>query len=64
MRMGSGTLQLSWRGDPALNLQDSFTAIDRYGDIARYVCGYNRFSYDGGLRQETKGRLITDGDME
>jgi hypothetical protein len=64
MKMGSGTLQFSWRGDPALNLQDSFTAIDRYGDSARYVCGYNRFSYDGGLRQETKGRLITDGDME
>ena len=34
---------------------DKFTATDRFNDSAVYVCAYNRYSYDGGLKQQTKG---------
>lgn len=61
LKQGSAALNISWRGDPELKLQDRFTATDRFGDSAEYVCRYNRFSYDGGLKQETKGRAINGG---
>ena len=40
---------------------DKFTATDRFNDSTDYVCQYNRYSYDGGLKQQTKGRADNGG---
>jgi uncharacterized protein YktA (UPF0223 family) len=59
----NGNLKITWRGDPALGLQDSFVIKDRYGDESVCLNEYNRFKFDGGLSQDTRGRLI-NGNME
>lgn len=59
----NGNLKITWRGDPALSLQDSFIIKDKYGTENTCVNEYNRFKFDGGLQQDTRGRLI-NGDME
>ncbi len=59
----NGNLKITWRGDPALCLQDSFVIKDRYGDESVCLNEYNRFKFDGGLAQDTRGRLI-NGDLE
>jgi hypothetical protein len=53
----NGNLKITWRGDPALGLQDSFVIRDRYGDESVCINEYNRFKFDGGLTQDTRGRL-------
>ena len=61
LSQGNGVLSLTWRGDPKLKLQDEFYAEDRFGDGEKYVAVYNLFKFDGGLKQETKGRQVNDG---
>jgi hypothetical protein len=56
LNQDNGRLRLTWRGDPALRLQDKFIATDRFVDSDNFVVEYNRFKYDGGLRQDTRGR--------
>lgn len=59
----NGNLKITWRGDPSLILQDKFTVTDRFGDSEEFVAEYNRYKFDGGLKQDTRGRL-TNGNME
>ena len=61
LKQGSAEIDISWRGDPELKLMDKFTATDRFSDSTDYVCQYNRYSYDGGLKQQTKGRADNGG---
>ena len=61
LNQGSAKIDISWRGGPALKLMDKFIATDRFNDSAAYVCQYNGYSYDGGLKQQTKGRLDNGG---
>ena len=56
MRAGEGVITTEWRGDPALEIGTSYDCIDRFGDGKELVCEYNKFSYDGGLKQQTRGR--------
>ena len=58
LKRGSGTLKMKWRGDPTMQLLESFHATDRDNDKEQYQCVSNNYKYDGGLIQETKGRLI------
>jgi len=59
----NGNVKITWRGDPGLGLQDTFITSDRFGARDKCINEYNRFKFDGGLKQDSRGRLI-DGDME
>lgn len=61
LTQGSGNVKITWRGDPALGLQDAFITSDRYGSTDRCVNEYNRYQFDGGLKQESRGRIIKNG---
>ncbi len=58
MHAGEGVITTVWRGDPALGLGDDFSCTDRFGDSRTLQCEYNKFTYDGGLKQETRGRKV------
>ena len=58
LSMRAGRLDIVFRGDPSLNLEETFKCSDRYDDVKTVVCDYNRYVFDGGLQQETKGRII------
>ena len=58
MKTGNGNVKISWRGDLALNLQDTFVSEDRYGDTDKCAVEFNQYKFDGGLTQTTRGRLI------
>lgn len=53
---GEGSLTATWRGNPELEVGAAYDCTDRFGDKERLVCEYNKFNYDGGLTQETRGR--------
>ena len=56
MRAGEGSITTEWRGNPELETGLTYDCIDRFGDSAKLLCEYNKFTYDGGLKQETRGR--------
>ena len=56
MHAGEGVVTMTWRGNPELNLGDRYVSKDRFGDGQELVCEYNKFTFDGGLKQETRGR--------
>lgn len=56
MKAGAGSITTEWRGDPALEVGLAYDSIDRFGDKENLICEYNKFNYDGGLKQETRGR--------
>ena len=56
MKAGEGSITAEWRGDPALEVGLAYDSIDRFGDKENLICEYNKFSFDGGLKQETRGR--------
>lgn len=56
-----GQVDIEFRGDPSLNLEQEFECSNRYGDSNKSVCEYNRYVFDGGLKQQTKGRIIKGG---
>lgn len=58
MKAGEGSITAEWRGDPALEVGLAYDSIDRFGDKENLICEYNKFSYDGGLKQETRGRKL------
>ncbi len=58
MKAGVGSITAEWRGDPALEVGLAYGSIDRFGDKENLICEYNKFSYDGGLKQETRGRKL------
>ena len=57
MRAGEGVITTEWRGNPALEIGTRYNSVDRFGDKKELECEYNKFSYDGGLKQQTRGRL-------
>ena len=57
MRAGEGVITSEWRGNPGLEIGSSYTCKDRFNDGKELVCEYNKFTYDGGLRHQTRGRL-------
>ena len=58
MKANQGNITTTWRGNPALQLGDNYECEDRFGDSNKLICEYNKFSYDGGLKQETRGRKV------
>lgn len=58
MRAGEGSITAVWRGNPELEMGAAYDCTDRFGDKERLLCEYNKFSYDGGLKQETRGRKL------
>jgi len=58
MKAGGGVITQSWRGNPALELGQKYNSIDRFGDTSELMCEYNKFTFDGGLKQETRGRKL------
>ena len=56
MRAGAGTITAVWRGNPELEVGLAYDNTDRFGDKESLLCEYNKFTYDGGLQQETRGR--------
>ncbi len=56
MKAGEGSITAVWRGNPELEVGIAYDCIDRFGDKERLLCEYNKFTYDGGLKQETRGR--------
>ena len=56
MRAGAGTITAVWRGNPELEVGLAYDNTDRFGDKESLLCEYNKFTYDGGLKQETRGR--------
>ena len=56
MHAGEGVVSTTWRGTPELELGDEYTVTDRFGDDTDLICEFNKFSYDGGLKQESRGR--------
>ena len=56
MHAGEGVVTTTWRGNPELNLGNRYVSKDRFGDGQELVCEYNKFTFDGGLKQETRGR--------
>lgn len=57
MRAGEGVITSEWRGNPGLEIGSIYTCKDRFNDGKELVCEYNKFTYDGGLRHQTRGRL-------
>lgn len=58
MKANQGNITTTWRGNPALQLGDRYECEDRFGDTNKLICEYNKFSFDGGLKQETRGRKV------
>ncbi len=58
MRAGQGSITTVWRGNPELEIGLEYDCTDRFGETSRLLCEYSKFSYDGGLKQETRGRKI------
>lgn len=58
MQAGQGSITATWRGNPELEIGLAYDCIDRFDEKQRLICEYNKFSYDGGLKQETRGRKI------
>ena len=58
LSMRSGRIDIEFRGDPSLLLEQEFECSNRFGDTNNIECEYNRYVFDGGLTQETKGRII------
>ena len=58
MKAGEGSITAEWRGNPELEVGLVYSLTDRFGDEEELVCESNKFSYDGGLKQETRGRKI------
>lgn len=56
MKAGGGVITQEWRGNPTLELGSCYKSVDRFGEENELVCEYNKFTYDGGLRQGTRGR--------
>lgn len=61
MHAGEGVVTAVWRGNPDLELGQEFDFTDRFGDSSRLIAEYNKFTYDGSLRQETRGRKLDKG---
>ena len=58
LKAGAGSITAEWRGSPELEVGLTYDSIDRFGDKEKLLCEYNKFSYDGGLKQETRGRKL------
>ena len=58
LSMRSGRIDIEFRGDPSLLLEQEFECSNRFGDTNNIECEYNRYVFDGGLTQQTKGRII------
>lgn len=58
LNQGAGALNINWRGDPNLKLEDKFSCTDRFGNTKEYISQSNRFTFSGGLKQETKAREV------
>ncbi|MEG1882001.1 MAG: hypothetical protein RR207_05880 [Clostridia bacterium] len=61
MKAGEGVVTTMWRGSPAIELGAKYEYVDRFGGIKRLTAEYNKFTYDGSLRCETRGRKVEGG---
>ena len=51
-------IDIEFRGDPSLLLEQEFECSNRLGDTNKTFCEYNIYVFDGGLTQQSKGRII------
>ena len=56
LHAGEGVVTAVWRGNPNLELGAEYGYTDRFGEYSRLVCEYNKYTYDGSLKHETRGR--------
>ena len=56
MQAGQGVVTTMWRGNPELQLGDEYHASDRFDEDNTLTCEFNKFTYNGSLKQETRGR--------
>lgn len=59
MKAGEGVVTSVWRGSPTIKVGNKYKCRDQYGDINDFTCEYNKITFDGGLKQETRGRKVT-----
>lgn len=56
MKAGEGTIKAVWRGNPNLELGKSYTCDRGPGEENDLICESNKITFDGALREETRGR--------
>ena len=59
MKAGEGVVTSVWRGSPTIKVGNKYKCRDQYGDINDFTCEYNKITFNGGLKQETRGRKVT-----
>ena len=59
MKAGEGVVTCVWRGSPNVKVGNKYTCVDKYGDINDFICEYNKITFAGGFKQETRGRKVT-----
>ncbi len=59
MKSGEGTIKAVWRGNPGLELGNAFNCDRGPDEENTLVCEANKITFDGSLRQETRGRKIS-----
>lgn len=60
LKAGEGTITVEWRGDPSLELEKTYTLKDRFNDGLILVAEYNKITFDGSLKEETRGRKLIE----
>lgn len=56
LHAGEGVVTTVWRGNPKLELGAEYGYTDRFGECSKLICEYNKYTYDGSLKHETRGR--------
>ena len=56
LKAGEGTVTPIWRGNPELELGKIYNCDKGPGEENTLICESNKISYDGSLREETRGR--------
>ena len=56
LKAGEGTVTSIWRGNPELELGKIYNCDKGPGEENTLICESNKISYDGSLREETRGR--------
>lgn len=58
LKTGEGVITTIWRGNPSLELGKTYRTKNKHNQENVLICEYNKLSFDGGLKQETRGRKI------
>lgn len=62
MKKDEGLITTRWRGNPSLELNQKYTVKSTHNQEYVLVSEYNKFVFNGGLEQETRGRKVPKGE--